>query len=268
MPSPSPISDTELNAYADRQLAPDRVAALESALARDPEMAARLAAIRAQNAAITQALDPWLGEPIPGRLLAAATPPASRGPALSLSWWRPAGALAATLAIGIAAGWFGREAMLERQGMPTTFPRQAAYAHVMYAGDRGRPVEISAQEEQRLERWLTRRLGIAVSPPDLSAVGFKLVGGRLVAGNEKPTGLFMYEDAEGRRLTLQWRKNEPGTREVAFRYAEESGVGIFYWVDGNCAYALLGDVDRPRLLAVARTVSEQLAAAYAQHLQR
>jgi anti-sigma factor RsiW len=122
-------------------------------------------------------------------------------------------------------------------------------------------VEIGAQEEQRLVRWLTRRIGVQVAAPDLNSVGFALVGGRLVAGNEKPTGLFMYENPEKRRLTLQWRKVEPGTAESQFRYAVENGVGIFYWVDEYCAYALSGNVDRGQLLAVARVVYGQLAAA-------
>jgi hypothetical protein len=50
----------------------------------------------------------------------------------------------------------------------------------------GFPVEIWANEEKRLVTWLTRRLGFQVHAPDLNGVGYALVGGRLVAGNEKP----------------------------------------------------------------------------------
>lgn len=265
MTTPRPLSESELHGYADGRLAPEHAAEVEAVLARDPEAAARVAAIRAQNEQLAQALDPWLAEPIPARLLKAATPPASRSRS---RWWRPAAALAATLVAGVALGWFGREALLASRGTPTTFAREAAFSHAIYAGDKGRPVEIGAQDETRLVRWLTRRLGVEVPPPDLSAVGYSLVGGRLVAGNEKPTALLMYENADKQRLTLQWRKNDPGAREVAFRYAVENGVGVFYWVDENCAYALSGDLDRARLLAIAGIVYEQLTAAYAQNLQR
>jgi anti-sigma factor RsiW len=265
MTTPRPLSESELHGYADGRLAPEHAAEVEALLARDPEAAARVAAIRAQNEQLAQLLDPWLAEPIPPFLLSAATPPASRWRA---KWWRPALALAATLVAGIAIGWFGREALLASQGTPTTFARAAAFSHAIYARDQGRPVEVGAADEARLVRWLTRRLGVEVPPPDLSAVGFALVGGRLVAGNEKPTALLMYENAEKNRLTLQWRKNEPKASELGFRYAVENGVGVFYWVDANCAYALSGDVDRARLLAVAQIVNSQLLAAYAQHLQR
>ena len=265
MTTPRPLSESDLHGYADRTLAPDRAAEVEALLARDPEAAALVAAIRAQNEQLAQALDPCLAEPIPAQLLKAATPPASRS---RTKWWRPASALAATLVAGIALGWFGRDALLVSRGTPTTFAREAAFSHAIYARDQGRPVEVGAQEEARLVRWLTRRLGVEVPPPDLSGIGFALVGGRLVAGNEKPMALLMYENADKQRLTLQWRKNDPKAREVAFRYAVENGVGVFYWVDENCAYALSGDADRARLLTVAHIVHGQLVAAYAQHLQR
>ena len=36
----------------------------------------------------------------------------------------------------------------------------------------------------------------AVHAPDLNSLGFALVGGRLVAGNEQPTALFVYENTD------------------------------------------------------------------------
>jgi anti-sigma factor RsiW len=265
MTTPPKISDADLGALADGQLSPERAAAVEAAVARDADAQARLATIRAQNAALAGALDPWLAEPIPPRLLTAATPPGrARGGAKP---WRAAVALVATLVLGVAVGWFAREALLASHGTPTTFAREAAFSHAIYAGDPGRPVEISGAEEARLMRWLGRRLGVEITPPDLTAVGFSLVGGRLVAGNAKPMALLMYENPAKQRLTLQWRKNE-NANEAAFRYAHENGVGVFYWIDENCAYALSGNVERERLFAIARVVHAQLAAAYAQHLQR
>ena len=259
MTQPPALSDADLGAFADGQLSPERAAAVEAVLARDPEAAARLAAIRAQNAALSRAFAPWLEEPVPQRLLDAARPPAAeRG-----AWWRhPAWAIAASLVVGVAIGWFGRDAWLGGQGTPTSFAQEAAFSHAIYAKDQGRPVEIGAQDGERLVRWLTRRIGVNIPAPDLSAAGYTLVGGRLVAGNEKPTGLFMYEDAAKRRITLQWRKNDPGTREVAFRYASEGGTGILYWIDRNCAYALSGDVDKGQLITMARLIDTQLTATY------
>jgi anti-sigma factor RsiW len=205
-------------------------------------------------------LDPALAEPIPERLLAAATPP---GPEPTAFVADSAGLAAARVAPRHRLGWFGRDALIERGGTPTTFARQAAFAHALYATDVNRPVEIWAAEEKRLVTWLTKRLGFQVHAPDLNGVGFALVGGRLVAGNEMPTALFMYENADKQRLSLQVRKQAPGTGEAAFRYAVENGVGVFYWIDDACGYAISGNVDRAQLLKIAHVVYCQLEAAEA-----
>ena len=256
-----PILDADLHAYADRRLAPKEAAAVEAALAREPALAAQVADIRAQNAALRDALDPMLAERIPERLLDAARPPAATMRGAGAGRWRvPLFAVAATLVLGVALGWLGRDALIERAGTPTTFARQAAFAHALYATDARRPVEVWAAEEKGLVTWLTKRLGFPVRAPDLNSVGWALVGGRLVAGNEKPTGLFMYENADKERLTLQVRRQAPGTSETAFRYAVENGIGVFYWIGEDCGYALSGNIDRAQLLAVARVVYGQLAA--------
>jgi anti-sigma factor RsiW len=257
-----PITDDDLQAYADGQLADERREAVEQAVARDSSLAARITAIREQNAELRHAFDPWLAEAVPSRLAAAAEGRAARGILVRL--W-PAYAAAATLALGAAAGWIARDAVLERSGTPLTFARQAALTHVLYTADQRRPVEVWANEEASLARWLTRRMGTQAHIPDLTPLGYALVGGRLVAGNEKPTGLVMYENTDKQRVTLQWRlskeKEKVGaTGETAFRYAHEDGVGVFYWIDEDCAYALSGPLDRTQLLAVARVVYGQLAA--------
>jgi len=249
--------DDDLQAYADGQLAPERVPAFEQALARDPSLAGRVAQIRAQNDWLRAGLDGVMDEPVPQHLIDAARPPAARSRVPR--WFGAAAASVALLAIGIAGGWFARDAVLAHDGTPTTFARQAALTHALYAADVNRPVEVWAPEEKRLVAWLTKRLGFAVRAPDLNSVGYALVGGRLVAGNEQPTALFMYENAAKQRLTLQARKQPAGTSETAFRYAIEDGVGVYYWIDDQCGYALSGSLDRAQLLKIGHLVYDQLA---------
>ncbi|HEY5862117.1 MAG TPA: anti-sigma factor [Casimicrobiaceae bacterium] len=256
--NPLPVTEADVNAYVDGQLASLRMPAVEEAIANDPALAARVAELRRQNAALRDAFDTWLGEATPPRLVAATArdPARGRGP----RWLGAAVAAAASLFVGLGVGWFGRDAMLQREGTPTSFTRQAALVHALYANDKNRPVEIWAAEEQRLVRWLSRRLGFQVRAPDLNSLGFALVGGRLVAGNENPTALFVYENQETQRLTLQVRKPTSSQHETAFRYAIEDGVGVYYWLEENCSYALSGNLDRAQLLAIGRVVYGQLAA--------
>ena len=142
--------------------------------------------------------------------------------------------------------------MLQEAGTPITFQRQAALTHALYATDANRPVEIWANEEERLVRWLSKRLSFQLHAPNLNGVGFALVGGRLVAGNEKPGAMFMYENADKQRISLLVRKDAERSRETAFRYAQEDGVGVFYWIDDDCGYALSGNIDKQQLLSIAR----------------
>ena len=252
------VLDEELHAYADNQLPRERAEEVAAAIAREPALAARVAEIRRQNAQLRDAFDPWLAEPLPRKLLAAASGRRRR------SQWQPiALAAAASLLFGIGLGWIGRGEVLQRAGTPVTFEREAALTHALYAADPNRPVEIWAAEEKRMVSWLSKRLAFPLHAPDLNGVGFALVGGRLVAGNERPGALFMYENADKQRISLFVRKDAENARETGFRYAYENGVGVFYWIDDACGYAITGRIDRGQLLAIARIVYGQLAAAEA-----
>jgi anti-sigma factor RsiW len=255
-----PLSDDDLHAYADGQLAPQLATQVGVLLEREPELAARVSDIRQQNARLRDALDPWLADALPARLVAAATRPRTgRERGTRRIWLASSLAAAASLAIGIGIGWVSRGETLQLAGTPITFQRQAAITHALYASDANRPVEIWANDEERMVRWLSKRLSFPLRAPNLNDVGFALVGGRLVAGNEKPGALFMYENADKQRISLLVRKDGEPSRETAFRYALENGVGVFYWIDDSCGYALSGNLDRTQLLSIARVVYAQLA---------
>ena len=110
--NPAPFDDADLHAYADGCLPPERIGTFEAALKLDPALAARVAEIRALSAALRAALDPIVAEPIPERLIQAATGPV-RGASRSRwpRWLGPAVAVAATLVLGIGVGWYGRKSV-------------------------------------------------------------------------------------------------------------------------------------------------------------
>jgi anti-sigma factor RsiW len=257
MSSGLPLSDEDVNAYADNQMSAERATRVAAVLERDPTLSARIAAIRLQNTQLRDAFDPWLAEVLPRELIALATQPRAQRARSRRAW--PALAVAASLVIGVAIGWLVRGEMLQLEGTPVTFPRQAALTHALYATDANRPVEIWANDEEPMVRWLSKRLSFPLHAPNLNGVGFALVGGRLVAGNEKPGALFMYENADKQRISLLVRKDAEHSRETAFRYAQEDGVGVFYWIDDACGYALSGNLDKAQLLSIARVVYGQLA---------
>ena len=84
------------------------------------------------------------------------------------------------------------------------------------------------------------------------------MGGRLLPGSQGPVAQFMYQDGSGQRLTLYVRNGAADSRETAFRYTQERGVSVFYWVDGRFGYALSGEMQKADLLRVANAVYQQL----------
>ena len=108
-----------------------------------------------------------------------------------------------------------------------------------------------------LIRWLSKRLGQPVKPPPLADLGFRLIGGRLVADAAGPAAQYMYQDKSKRRVTLYVRR-ENEARNVAFRFASEGGLSAFYWSDSTLSYAVIGQMEREELLKLARMVYGKL----------
>jgi anti-sigma factor RsiW len=92
----------------------------------------------------------------------------------------------------------------------------------------------------------------------LNGIGYSLVGGRLLPGEQGPAAQFMYQDAQGQRLTLYVRTNREQRRETAFRFAQDGTVRVFYWIDRGLGLALSGELDKEELLRVATAVYQQL----------
>lgn len=262
--SSPPFSEEDLHAWVDGRLAADRRAELEAWLAANPERAQELARWRSVNERLHAGYDPVLDEPIPAHLLAAATRP--RLPRLRVAavlGWIALGGL-----LGLGAGYrlggdtpaLPTAGIAPPQATPVAFdlPRQAALAHAVYAPEQRHPVEVGADEEAHLVAWLSKRLGRPLRIPDLSAQAFRLMGGRLLATAAGPGAQFMYENAAGQRLTLYVSVDADADAGTAFRYAREDGIGVFYWIDRDLAYALSGALERDALLPAAEAIYRQL----------
>ncbi|ARP93936.1 anti-sigma factor family protein [Bordetella genomosp. 13] len=256
----APITEADLHAFADGQLSEARIAEVDAFLAQQPQARQRVEAWRSQNHALRQLLDPVMDEPLPLRLPLA--PPSRRTPP-SMPRWRALAAGVAVAIVSAGAAWYARGALEAPAAVPaaaddTSFARRAAVAHAVYAVEVRRPVEVGADQEQALVTWLTRRLGASVKAPALGAVGYELVGGRLLPGGRGPVAQFMYAAANGQRLTLYVTREATGN-QTAFRFTQDGPVRVFYWVEGSLGYALSGEVERDTLQRVADEVYRQLS---------
>jgi anti-sigma factor RsiW len=252
----TPITEGDLQAYADGRLPEARRGAVEAWLATRPEEAERIAAYRRLAQEVRAAYDSMMSEPVPERLAQAASPRRSLRRYAAVAGWVILG-----VAIGAPVGWQARPERVVTQSAPdgSVIARRAAVAHATYSPEVRHPVEVGADEEQHLVTWLSKRLGVKVKAPRLDDAGMALVGGRLLPGENGPVALFMYQNQTGRRLTLYVRTEATRNRQTAFRYARENNVGVFYWIDREVGYALSSaDLSRDELLKLANVVYKQL----------
>ncbi len=245
------VIEAELHAYVDGLLPQARRTEVEAYLAAHAEDAQRVRAWREQNQALRDLFDPVLAESLPARV---------RRPDLTHRM-RPVlryAAVAGWLALGGVAGWNLHDYNVAKSADTVAFAHRAAIAHIVYSPEVRHPVEVGADQEAHLVAWLSKRIGGSLKVPQLAPLGYQLVGGRLLPGNSGPVAQFMFQDGGGQRLTLYVRNGGGDGKEMAFRYAQERGVSVFYWIDGRFGYALSGEIDKSELLRVARAVYQQL----------
>ena len=216
---------------------------------------ATVAAWRKQRDGLQALYDGILEEPVPQEMLDRIA--RSRRGTVRRTWWRAAAGIALFVA-GAAAGWGLHERLAPAGLASAAFISHAVKAHMVFTAERRHAVEARADtEEKHLIRWLSKRLGQPVRPPPLAELGFRLIGGRLVADAAGPAAQFMYQDGAKRRLTLYVRR-EIRARNAAFRFASEGGLSAFYWIDSPLSYAVIGRMEREELLKLARMVYGKL----------
>src|SRR5258706_9530070 len=211
------------------------------------------AEMKSLSQALHELYDPVVEEPVPQRLRARCS--RWRTPALVAGW------LLLGICVGAVAGWqmHASRAIVAQQAEVPAFVKRAAMAHATSSPEVRHPVEVGADQEQHLVTWLSKRLGAQVRAPKLEAIGYSLVGGRLLPGDNGPVAHFMYQTEKGRRITLYVRTDAAENRETAFRYAAEGNVKVFYWIDRKLGYALSSaDVGKDDLLKIANAVYQQL----------
>jgi anti-sigma factor RsiW len=252
------VHEHELHAYVDGTLPEARRLEVEAWLAAHPEDAARVQAWAAQNQSLHAAFDSVLNEPLPLNLVRS-----TRRAALPVPF-KAIAAMLAMLVTGLVGYAIGLGSSEQAPAAPTAYlARDAAIAHAVFSPEARHPVEVDAAHAEHLVAWLSKRVGTQLHAPDFSALGFELLGGRLLASETGPVAQFMYQDKIERRVTLYVRRAVAGNTGTTFRHATENGVEVFYWIDGDFGYALSGQIGRQAIRQLADAAYAQLVTASA-----
>jgi anti-sigma factor RsiW len=251
------FTEHDVHLALDGELPAEERPAFERWLETHPDMRALSRRFESDRARLQEALEPVLSEPLPPSLAAAGPPRRQpwRGP-----WFRAAAAVllvvlggAGGYALG-AGGWFGFAPPAGRIGS------NAIAAHLIYANEKRHVVEVAADQEEHLVGWLSNRLGTELVAPDFSAAGYSLVGGRLLPADGRAAAQFMYERADGDRISL-YVTRDPEHRKSGFRLRREEAGCAYYWLGNGYGYVVAGTSSEETLLALAVEAQRQLSAA-------
>ncbi|NQV55153.1 MAG: anti-sigma factor [Rhodospirillales bacterium] len=254
MTAPETLTDNEIHAYIDGELDDDALIQVEVWLAAHPIDAAKVHAFQLQKRQMHRLYDFAGDEPVPERILDLID---DNRPSAWIPGWQRMAAGIVLLMAGAIGGWFGSGYAGKPESAGNQFVQRALNAHVVYAHDETRPVEVDGTDEAKLVTWLSGRLGHKLMTPNLKGAGFKFMGGRLVADKGDAAALFMYEDAKARRVSLYVRPAMSGG-DTKFRFIAENGMVGFYWNNGPLTYALSGEMPRDDLLHLVQMVHDDL----------
>jgi anti-sigma factor RsiW len=274
--------DLQLSAWLDGELDPAAQAEVDAWLRDHPEDAALTRLWAADRDALRARFDPVQDEPIPPALLQ--TVQHYGRVAVRPLWLRAAMAAGLLVGGGLIGGLIGATTAARdpaafaalplpwhdgAQVVATGWPQRAAIAHAVYVPEVRHPVEVNVAEgsaseqraqEQRLAKWLSKRLDLPVHLYDLRPQGFELVGGRLLPDSTGPSAQLMYQNGAGQRITLYLRKPEGGA-DTSFRFQRDGELNLFYWIEDGFGCALVGKLPREQLLVLAEAVYKQAEAA-------
>jgi len=254
-----PITEEDLQAWADRRLTPEDTEAVEAYFAAHPELRERWSQYAVQREDLRAAFARPDEQPIPARLRVARLM-SERRRGHRRQFARIAAAVA-LLVVGGIGGWAARDFLPALTSSASAVLASSVFddaiaAHRTFSVETRHPVEVGANEEAHLVQWLSKRLGHRLIVPDLSGLGFQLMGGRLLPADSGPAAWFMYEDRKGTRLSCYYLVVD-AAEETEFQFREQNGISAFYWVDDGLAYAIAANAPRDQLLKVARIVYEQ-----------
>jgi anti-sigma factor RsiW len=259
MNEPPDIGEDDLQAHIDNQLPAPRCQAVQDYLARHPEEGRRIAAYRRQKEAMREALAGTLTEPLPPRLTIAGILAERRRP----KWtpWLVAASIVLALGIGAAGGVLvgGLEAPDRTQRAMALLEQEALASHQVYAADKRHPVEVPGTEAPHLAEWLSNRLSRTVALPDLSTLGYHLIGGRLLATERgSAAALLMYDNDNGERITVLLRPMAQDLHAPIAKIRQDQ-VGGQAWIAKGLGIAVVAGLPETDLSPVSADIIRAFA---------
>ncbi|HWY16047.1 MAG TPA: hypothetical protein VNX86_12995 [Rhizomicrobium sp.] len=244
------IRDEDLHAYIDGELDDLGRSRAQSIIDADPVLRHQLSLYRADKARLVSLYGSGLNEPLPREWIERIEGRGARRQWNARSTWA-IGAMAAAVVLVLAGS------IAYRNFAPAT--REDIVADALAARTQGTPpdtvVPIRSMRDAQVEAAvMTRVLATQVKAPDLTKLGFRLVGMDVY---NTPTRSFdlRYRDGKGRIFTLYLRRSSGAPR---FDLFEEKGLHVCVWQDEVMATVMAGPVSGAEMERLAGAVYTSL----------
>ena len=206
------FTERDIHMALDGELPSEERADYENWLEANPEMKARSVRFEADRARLRDTFAGVLDERVPARLTELVTGKAAR-PAAGAPRWRMAAAAAYPARARGGRRLSGRHRRLGLEAQAEDeLAENAITAHTIYAAEQRHAVEVGANDKDHLLGWLSKRLGLTLIAPDLTADGLPAGRRAPVAGRAQKRG-----DA-----ALRGRKGQP---HLDLRHHRRRGKG-------------------------------------------
>lgn len=259
----------KLSAYLDGELSDADAAKIEQLLEIDADARAEFDALMEANAAACEAFDEMLNEPAPldlYRALSAVSEDEAKAPAapqtsnvFRLPNWAAMAAAVALLAMGGVGGYFGGQATGPEtvQVASAGWLQDIAEYHAVYSTQKRHLVEVSADEADHIQAWLSNMVGSPFNIPDLTGQGLTFEGGRLLVAAGKPVAQLLYTTAEGKVVAICAIGNDNPASD-GFNRTMINQAQMVSWRNGSAAFVVVGDEDAPNLEELAEVAATQV----------
>ena len=251
-----PISEEDLHAYIDGQLDAARRAAVERYLQQHRAEAERVDAYSRGRNLLRAAFVGVAAEPIPPQLNLSQI--VEERLARRRAPWRVAAGIVLAFALGSGSGWsIHRFVVPQRYTGIAALEHEAVESHIVYAEDRRHPVELGPGERSELTEWVSSRLKHPVTAPDLFSLGYRFIGGRLVATENGAAALFLYDNRRGERLSIFVRPMR-SRRTSPIVILDIGDVDGCAWIEKGVGYTLIAERPYKELVRMSEFVRDQL----------
>lgn len=163
--------------------------------------------------------------------------------------WIPA---AASLAVLLAIGGFVATHAL-RSSEQQLMAKAVLAGHIRSL-QAGHLVDVPSSDHHTVKPWFQGKLDFSPPVPDLSELGWTLIGGRLDYVDDRPVAALVYQRRMHNINVFLWPNH--GTAGDAITQEDGQGYQILHWNGADMTYWVVSDLNYPELLEFAQALRE------------